>query len=189
MSEDLKPAVGRESDKFMLRLPEGMRDRIAELAKQNNRSMNAEIVARLEQTFTGQVDTQAITALAYRMAQLEIQHEFRRIELTQLATKLLTVLTLVESVSDFGEGVVSPEELKKWYDDASQYRGLMDELATSVEEKIGNLRALAATVHNVDAKGRGVMGAKPSKAVKRISRKATSKGSADSDDPSSAKGG
>jgi hypothetical protein len=31
-----------------LRLPEAMRDRIAELAKQNGRSMNAEIVQRLE---------------------------------------------------------------------------------------------------------------------------------------------
>lgn len=31
-----------------LRLPEEMRDRIAELAKQNNRSMNAEILNRLE---------------------------------------------------------------------------------------------------------------------------------------------
>ncbi len=35
------PKVGRESDKFMLRLPDGMRDQIAEAAKTNNRSMNA----------------------------------------------------------------------------------------------------------------------------------------------------
>lgn len=41
-------SVNRESDKFMLRFPEGMRDRIAELAKKNSRSMNAEIVQRLE---------------------------------------------------------------------------------------------------------------------------------------------
>ena len=35
----------------MLRLPDGMRDRIAEAAKTNNRTMNAEIVARLQQSF------------------------------------------------------------------------------------------------------------------------------------------
>lgn len=35
----------------MLRLPDGMRDRIADAAKANNRSMNAEIVSRLEETF------------------------------------------------------------------------------------------------------------------------------------------
>lgn len=40
--------TGRESDKFMLRLPDGMRDRIKAVAAQNNRSMNAEIVATLE---------------------------------------------------------------------------------------------------------------------------------------------
>lgn len=38
----------RTAEQFVVRLPEGMRDRIAELAKQNGRSMNAEIVQRLE---------------------------------------------------------------------------------------------------------------------------------------------
>lgn len=36
----------------MVRLPDGMRDQIAEAAKANNRSMNAEIVARLVKSFT-----------------------------------------------------------------------------------------------------------------------------------------
>lgn len=43
--------VGRESDKFQVRLPDGMRDAIAASGKENGRSMNAEIVARLEQSF------------------------------------------------------------------------------------------------------------------------------------------
>jgi uncharacterized protein YggE len=46
-----KPPVNRESDKFMLRLPDGMRDLIAEAAKDNGRSMSAEIVHRLERSF------------------------------------------------------------------------------------------------------------------------------------------
>lgn len=41
----------RLKDKIALRLPEGMRDRIATLAERNNRSTNAEIVARLERSF------------------------------------------------------------------------------------------------------------------------------------------
>jgi enolase len=40
----------RYLDKFMLRFPEGMRDRIAEVAKANGRSMNAEIIARLQKS-------------------------------------------------------------------------------------------------------------------------------------------
>ncbi|MBC8718806.1 Arc family DNA-binding protein [Ochrobactrum sp. Marseille-Q0166] len=43
-------STGRESDKFMLRFPEGMRDRIRAEAEQNNRSMNAEIIHRLQTT-------------------------------------------------------------------------------------------------------------------------------------------
>lgn len=36
----------------MLRLPRGMRERIAEAARANNRSMNSEIVTALETIFT-----------------------------------------------------------------------------------------------------------------------------------------
>lgn len=43
--------TGRESDKFMLRLPDGMRDRIKAAADANRRSMNAEIVATLEEKY------------------------------------------------------------------------------------------------------------------------------------------
>lgn len=42
------PAPSDVADKFMLRLPDGMRDRVAALAKVNGRSMNAEIVQRLQ---------------------------------------------------------------------------------------------------------------------------------------------
>ncbi|RVI90796.1 Arc family DNA-binding protein [Sinorhizobium medicae] len=42
---------GRGSDQFPLRLPEGMRDQIAVAAEQNGRSMNAEIITRLEESF------------------------------------------------------------------------------------------------------------------------------------------
>ena len=43
--------MARSDPGFMLRLPPGMRELIAEAAKANNRSMNAEIVGRLEQSF------------------------------------------------------------------------------------------------------------------------------------------
>ncbi|ORL64402.1 Arc family DNA-binding protein [Pseudomonas putida] len=40
----------RNADKFVIRLPDGMRDRIAEVARDRHRSMNSEIIARLEQS-------------------------------------------------------------------------------------------------------------------------------------------
>lgn len=44
-------STSRESDKFMLRLPNGMRERVRVASELNKRSMNAEIVARLESSF------------------------------------------------------------------------------------------------------------------------------------------
>lgn len=40
----------RTADKFVVRLPEGMRERIADVARNHHRSMNSEIIARLEQS-------------------------------------------------------------------------------------------------------------------------------------------
>lgn len=48
MPEDRKP---QSANKYIVRFPDGMRDQIAEAAKANNRTMNAEIVARLEKSF------------------------------------------------------------------------------------------------------------------------------------------
>lgn len=45
------PIVTRDSDKFQLRLPEGMRQEIAYQAMKNGRSINAEMVARLRTSF------------------------------------------------------------------------------------------------------------------------------------------
>ena len=40
-----------KQDQFMVRLPDGMRDRIKREAEKNGRSMNAEIVAALEEKY------------------------------------------------------------------------------------------------------------------------------------------
>nr|WP_291374509.1 Arc family DNA-binding protein [Devosia sp.] len=61
----------------MLRLPDGMRDRIAEVAKANGRSMNSEIVARLEESFSsngiGKIDiNELVDALEDRFGPLNL---------------------------------------------------------------------------------------------------------------------
>lgn len=42
------PSVGRDSDKFMLRFPDGMRDRIKRDSEEQGRSMNAQIIHMLQ---------------------------------------------------------------------------------------------------------------------------------------------
>lgn len=46
----------RGSDQFIVRFPDGMRDRIAEAAKAGGRSMNSEIVLRLEKSLNADLD-------------------------------------------------------------------------------------------------------------------------------------
>lgn len=48
----LKQAIysSRTADKFVVRLPDGMREKIAEVARVHHRSMNSEIIARLEES-------------------------------------------------------------------------------------------------------------------------------------------
>lgn len=43
------------ADKYVLRMPDGMRDKIMALAKANGRSMNAEIVLILQQAIEGRL--------------------------------------------------------------------------------------------------------------------------------------
>ena len=45
----MSDAPSRKQDQFIVRLPDGMRDRIKAEADANNRSMNAEIVAMIEE--------------------------------------------------------------------------------------------------------------------------------------------
>ncbi|MFG1421738.1 Arc family DNA-binding protein [Roseixanthobacter liquoris] len=70
----------REYDKFMLRMPEGMRDRIAREAKSNGRSMNAELIARIEKTLE---DDTALAKLTDRVEELEADFEKRLQDLEQ----------------------------------------------------------------------------------------------------------
>lgn len=51
MDKNENKPLAADADKFIVRLPSGMRERIAEAAKANNRSMNAEIVARIQHSF------------------------------------------------------------------------------------------------------------------------------------------
>ena len=41
-------AINRESSKFMLRFPNGLRQKIKEMAANNRRSMNAELIIIIE---------------------------------------------------------------------------------------------------------------------------------------------
>jgi hypothetical protein len=60
--KQLPKRPGRGSDKFDLRLPDGLRAKLHRLAKANSRSANSEIVARLEKSIADDDDTKKLLA-------------------------------------------------------------------------------------------------------------------------------
>ncbi|MCD1645280.1 Arc family DNA-binding protein [Aurantimonas coralicida] len=65
-----KRKLAREQDKFMLRLPDGMRQRLAEIATANERSMNAEIIDRLRQSSDLTAEDERLARIEAKLDQL-----------------------------------------------------------------------------------------------------------------------
>ncbi len=66
--------INRDANKFVVRLPEGMRDQIGVLADQSERSMNAEIVQRLKDSmsWSGSADRSKVYAAGYISAVVDL---------------------------------------------------------------------------------------------------------------------
>lgn len=60
-------APSKQLDQFVVRLPDGMRDRIKHAAELNNRSMNAEIVATLEERYPAAPPSEVINGVMGRI--------------------------------------------------------------------------------------------------------------------------
>jgi len=76
---DRKPFPSETQERFIVRLPDGMRDRIAEAAKASGRSMNSEIVLRLQRSFETTTSThEELDVLKAKI--LEVIDEVQRIK-------------------------------------------------------------------------------------------------------------
>ena len=85
MSSERNPQT---EDKYIVRFPDGMRDKLKAEAKANNRTLNAEIVARLAQKPDDGLDVLLLNA---RVAQLETQLKIVQagLNISRLAAQLL----------------------------------------------------------------------------------------------------
>ena len=137
---ELKP--GRGSDQFPLRLPDGMRDRIKAAADENGRSMNSEIVDRLEASFEIEVnlkDTieklEGSTASYKAAAKAEAEANQRLNQAMQTVTQTREIMNKVK---------IKAREL-----------GIPEELldTSDTETKNEMLDALQPDQHNIDAEG------------------------------------
>lgn len=60
----------RTAEKFVVRLPDGMRDQISDIAERNHRSMNSEIIARLEQSMLNGAQIQEQEQLIRQLSEM-----------------------------------------------------------------------------------------------------------------------
>ncbi|MDR0216199.1 MAG: Arc family DNA-binding protein [Comamonas sp.] len=129
MSEKRKP---QSADKYIVRFPDGMRDKIAEAAKANNRTMNAEIVARLEQKLNNGLDVLMLDA---RVAQLETQ--LRIVQVGLNISRLAAQLLLLESPAV--EGLKSYVALTNSI--AAAMEGAPEKEAEMLEERLASAKS------------------------------------------------
>jgi hypothetical protein len=71
----------REDPQMKLRLPPELKEMLAEAAIENNRSLNAEVVSRLQESFTdgaSPIDEHALDLFAEKVGQVLDEREKRR---------------------------------------------------------------------------------------------------------------
>lgn len=93
-------STSRESEKFVVRLPDGMSDRIKASADANNRSMNAEIVSRLEDSLD---EKQTV-------ASLSINLDLADLGMSDLKDKLQMISDHLDAVKAVGVTTLSPKK-------------------------------------------------------------------------------
>lgn len=76
------------SDKFIIRLPDGMRDRIKTDAEQHGRTMNAEIIARLEAYTDSPSNSDSLDEIRETL----IKHDVKLDKLADMLGKLCEVI-------------------------------------------------------------------------------------------------
>ncbi|WP_394779080.1 Arc family DNA-binding protein [Undibacterium sp.] len=129
------PPPSRTADQFVLRLPEGMRDRIASVAKDANRSMNAEIIGRLEATFKNS----SITSDKLELSE-ELMDSYRnQIQQSKLIEELTTVisiaLTYISKSPDSNEKISVISDISAAMKDIHKFRhSVINELPKSSSE-------------------------------------------------------
>lgn len=81
----------RTADKFVVRLPDGMRERIAKISATNHRSMNSEIILALEKLVDDATPIKGASPLATSAEEIRALQAFRSLS----ADKRKAMLTLL----------------------------------------------------------------------------------------------
>lgn len=98
-----EPYPSETQDRFMVRLPDGMRDKIKAAAQAAKRNMNGEIIARLEASF--QADDQPVSGRTVRSgASLAVTGALPEPDLeARLRSLEITVMAMIANLSEIAD--------------------------------------------------------------------------------------
>ena len=82
----------RNADKFVVRLPDGMREKIASIAKTNHRSMNSEIVLHLERLVDDSTPVVTSGPMAQNNSEIRMLEAFRSLPADKKAAALVLMM-------------------------------------------------------------------------------------------------
>ena len=156
--------MARTDPTIYMRLPEELKDALDKAAAENKRSLTAEVVARLEQTFSTTGSDASINALALRLAETELNLHVASLEAD---TKLLDAHYAAESVMDVVEfnrkmGYEQPLDDQTLEDVEKIFREAQEILDDQTEEDF------AHTIKELEAARDRVEALRPKKIRKRL---------------------
>ena len=125
-----------------------LKERLEAVATAAGRSLNAEIVARLEKSFEG-TDTAAFTALAYGLATSEVDKERMKLDIQLLANRLRHISAMFELHVNGKHDAPTDEEFEVWNEEAKRHLQPRTDFAESIQEKLDAVRVLADKMHGV----------------------------------------
>jgi hypothetical protein len=102
--KSVKKIAGKDAEQYMLRLPAGLRDKVARRAAENGRSMNTEIIAAIEKHLEG----------TDQVSQLWQMFEEHRENIEAIPLILTAVANIENYLERSGEGSESPGVLRTW---------------------------------------------------------------------------
>ncbi|MEH3085446.1 MAG: Arc family DNA-binding protein [Xylophilus ampelinus] len=157
------PSPSHIADRYIIRFPEGMRNKILNVAKTNNRSINAEIITRLECTFRNESaanDSLAAQLLTTQvqldLADFAIQNMALRRKLREIGNALLDLATgteqqiqaneptLLEKLKNIGSEALELESeeidpsstgLEQWVESQRRKNAILEQLILLDQQK------------------------------------------------------
>lgn len=107
----------------MLRLPEGMRDRLKATALTNNRTLNAEIVSRLDKSIDAPdvvsdlADLERMAAsVKFDLATTRVENSIHAVRMTEMALALKQIVLTLQAGQQ-----IDPEKIARWSEDAEEF--------------------------------------------------------------------